>query len=63
MRRVGEMMKATGPRGTNERSDGGRPQKTSTKSELVSKPTLAEIGLTKKESALASKAHTLQLDN
>jgi hypothetical protein len=48
IKRVGEMMKATGPQGTNERSDGGRPKKTGTKSELVSKPTLAEIGLTKK---------------
>jgi hypothetical protein len=54
MRRVGEMLAATGPNGSGERSDGGRPKIT-----LVFKPTLKDIGLTTKESSLAQKIAAL----
>lgn len=44
-RRAGEMLAVT------DKSEGGRPAKTSTRQEPVSAPTLADMGITKKQSA------------
>lgn len=53
LRKLGGMLEQT------PRHVGGRPEKTGTETELVSAPTLAELGLSKKESALAQKLNAL----